>query len=63
MVWLLEANAAAALADQTPAELAERVDKLHAGDDRQTHAHAGIGKRRRLIPMAKGRSSSRSPSM
>lgn len=62
VVWMLEANMTAALADRDPPEFAERGDELGAGNDRQPIAHAGSGNLRRTIPMSKDRPSSRSPS-
>lgn len=59
---LLQADVAAALADDFPALLAQRLDQALAGDDRLARAHAGRGIERRITPLSSGSPSSRSPS-
>ncbi len=59
---LLQADVAAALADDFPALLAKRLDQALAGDDRLARAHAGRGIERRITPLSSGSPSSRSPS-
>lgn len=48
---VLEADMAAALADDRPPELFKYGDQLLAGDDRQPLAHAGSGSLRRTTPV------------
>ena len=59
---LLQADVAAALADDFPALLAQRLDQALAGDNRLARAHAGRGIVRRITPLSSGSPSSRSPS-
>lgn len=59
---LLQANVAAALADDFPALLAQRLDQALAGDDRLAGTHAGRGIERRITPLSSGSPSSRRPS-
>jgi len=59
---LLQANVAAALTDDFPALLAERLDQALAGDDRLAWAHAGRGIERRITPLSSDSPSSRRPS-
>lgn len=59
---LLQADVTAALADDFPALLAQRLDQALAGDDRLARGHAGRGIERRITPLSSGSPSSRRPS-
>lgn len=58
----LQADVAAALADDFLALLAQRLDQALAGDDRLAGTHAGRGIERRITPLSSGSPSSRRPS-
>lgn len=59
---LLQADMTAALTDDFPALLTQRLDQALAGDDRLAWAHADRGIERRITPLSSGSPSSRRPS-
>ena len=59
---LLQADVTAALADDLPSLILERLDEAPAGNHRLVWIHAGSGILRRITPLSSGSPSSRSPS-